>query len=120
MLQMHRDSREALVDLALELLNRLVLVCEAQTIVLFMVGLCEQQVLIAEAVGAQLEFEALLFSVSIRSFADELSAALGRLECALVARAANEGVAVKSELRHHIELALSLDTHVLIVEALDH
>ena len=48
LLQVHRDSTEALGELLLKLLDGLVLIGQAEALVLLVVSLCHHQVLVAE------------------------------------------------------------------------
>ena len=71
-LQLLLDSKEALVDLVLELFNRLLGVSPKQTSLVFLLGLSDQQILVAEGVLAHLELEERLLHIVVRGRFNEL------------------------------------------------
>ena len=68
----------------------------------------------------QLELEARRFSVEVLSRLDKLERALRRPKISFRLWGANVGEAVERQLSHHLILTFSLDTHLGIIEALDH
>ena len=120
MLKLLLDAQEASIDLLCEVLDRLVRVDAQQAGLLFMLSLHHNEILIAERVAPQFELEERLVLVVVVDLLDELLSALWRSQISLRTWRSNVGEAIKGELGHHLILTLGLDTHLRVIETLNH
>ncbi len=120
MLQLLLDPHEALADLLLKVLDGLVRVSGKQATLVLLLSLSDDEILVAEGVWSELELEDGLVRLKQRSFFNEVCRACWSFQSLLLLGSRDVGEAVKSELSHYLVLALRLDAHVRIVEALDH
>ena len=77
MLELHGDSAEALIDLSLELSDRLFLLSLQQCLAHLFLSLRQEQVLVAERALPEPELKTRLVHIDVVSLLDELFRTLG-------------------------------------------